>query len=68
MVHIAELSWTPVSHPSEVVEIGQEIAVQVLDIDLDRHRILLSLKQTTLGALRAELSGESIGRHRRTPA
>lgn len=67
MVHISELSWTSVSHPNEIVKIGQEITVQILDIDLDRNRVSLSLKQAALSALSAKLSGESVGRHRRAP-
>ena len=46
LIHISELSWTHVNHPSEVLEIGQDVKVQVLDIDRDRQRISLGLKQT----------------------
>ncbi|MFN2471760.1 MAG: 30S ribosomal protein S1 [Gaiellaceae bacterium] len=46
LIHISELSWTHVNHPSEVLEIGQEVKVKVLDIDRDRQRISLGLKQT----------------------
>ena len=46
LVHISELSWNHVNHPSEVVKVGQEIEVQVLDVDLNRERISLGLKQT----------------------
>jgi small subunit ribosomal protein S1 len=47
LVHISELSWSHVNHPSEVVQVGDEVNVQVLDVDLDRERISLGLKQTT---------------------
>lgn len=47
LVHISELSWNHVNHPSEVVKVGQEVEVQVLDVDLNRERISLGLKQTT---------------------
>ncbi len=47
LVHISELSWNHVNHPSEVVKVGQEIEVEVLDVDLNRERISLGLKQTT---------------------
>ena len=47
LVHISELSWSHVNHPSEVVKVGQEVEVQVLDVDLQRERISLGLKQTT---------------------
>jgi small subunit ribosomal protein S1 len=46
LIHISELSWSHVNHPSEVLEIGQEVSVKVLDIDRERQRISLGLKQT----------------------
>src|SRR5512136_2994111 len=46
LVHISELSWSHVNHPSEVVKVGDAVEVQVLDVDLDRERISLGLKQT----------------------
>ncbi len=46
LIHISELSWSHVNHPSEVLEIGQNVKVKVLDIDRDRQRISLGLKQT----------------------
>ena len=46
LVHISELSWSHVNHPSEVVSVGDKVSVQVLDVDLDRERISLGLKQT----------------------
>jgi small subunit ribosomal protein S1 len=46
LIHISELSWSHVNHPSEVLEIGDTVAVKVLDIDRDRQRISLGLKQT----------------------
>ena len=46
LVHISELSWNHVNHPSEVVKVGQEVEVEVLDVDLNRERISLGLKQT----------------------
>ncbi len=45
LLHITDMSWGRVSHPSEVVTIDQEIDVRVLDFDLDRERISLGLKQ-----------------------
>ena len=47
LVHISELSWNHVNHPSEVVKVGDEVEVEVLDVDLTRERISLGLKQTT---------------------
>jgi len=47
LLHLTDMSWGRVSHPSELVNIGEEIEVKVLDIDLDRERISLGLKQLT---------------------
>src|SRR6476660_202406 len=46
LIHISELSWSHVNHPSEVVAIGDDVRSKVLDIDRDRQRISLGLKQT----------------------
>jgi small subunit ribosomal protein S1 len=46
LIHISELSWSHVNHPSEILTIGDEVTVKVLDIDRDRQRISLGLKQT----------------------
>ena len=46
LVHVSELSWKHIDHPSEVVEVGQEVTVEVLDVDFDRERVSLSLKAT----------------------
>src|ERR671924_1316565 len=46
LIHISELSWSHVNHPSELLEIGQDVRVKVLDIDRERQRISLGLKQT----------------------
>jgi small subunit ribosomal protein S1 len=44
LVHISELDWSRVDHPSEVLEVGQELEVKVLDVDVERERISLSRK------------------------
>src|ERR1700742_4182384 len=46
LIHVSELSWKPVDPPSSVVAVGDEVDVRVLDVDLDRERISLSLKAT----------------------
>ncbi|HEV3400723.1 MAG TPA: 30S ribosomal protein S1 [Acidimicrobiales bacterium] len=46
LVHVSELSWKHVAHPSEVVQVGDEIEIEVLEVDLQRERISLSLKAT----------------------
>ena len=46
LVHVSELSWEHVDHPSKVVEVGQEVTVEVLEVDFERERVSLSLKTT----------------------
>ena len=46
LIHVSELSWKHVDHPSSVVTVGDEVDVEVLDVDLDKERISLSLKAT----------------------
>ena len=46
LVHVSELSWKHIDHASEVVEVGQEVTVEVLEIDNERERVSLSLKAT----------------------
>ena len=46
LVHVSELSWKHIEHASEVVEVGQEVTVEMLEVDLDRERVSLSLKAT----------------------
>jgi small subunit ribosomal protein S1 len=45
LVHISELAWFPVAHPSEVLKVGQQVDVKVLRIDKQRERVGLSLKR-----------------------
>ncbi len=46
LIHISELSWGHVNHPSEVLTVGQKVNVKVLSIERDRQRVSLGLKQT----------------------
>ncbi|MBQ1357062.1 MAG: 30S ribosomal protein S1 [Aeriscardovia sp.] len=46
LIHVSELSWKHIDHPSDVVKVGQKVTVEVLDIDVERERISLSLKAT----------------------
>jgi small subunit ribosomal protein S1 len=46
LIHVSELSWKHVDHPSSVVAVGDEVDVEVLDVDLSKERISLSLKAT----------------------
>ena len=45
LLHITDMSWGRINHPSEVVEVGQELEVFVLDVNLEKERISLGLKQ-----------------------
>jgi small subunit ribosomal protein S1 len=46
LVHVSELSWQHVSHPGEVVSVGDKVMIRVLEVDRDRERISLSIRQT----------------------
>lgn len=46
LIHVSELSWKHVDHPSSVVQVGDEVTVKVIDVDLSKERISLSLKAT----------------------
>ena len=61
LVHISELSWSHVNHPSEVVKVGQEVEVEVLDVDMSRERISLGLKQTTEDPWRTLVKNYPVG-------
>jgi small subunit ribosomal protein S1 len=45
LIHLSELSWNRVTHPSEVISVGDKVKVQVLSVDLDRKRIGLSMRR-----------------------
>ncbi len=45
LIHISELSWSHVDHPSEVLAVGDQVTVEILDVDLERERVSLSLKK-----------------------
>ena len=47
LIHLSELSWNRVTHPNEVVKVGERIKVQILSVDADRRRIGLSLRRLT---------------------
>jgi len=61
LVHVSELSWKHVDHPSSVVSVGDEIEVQVLEVDLDRERISLSLKATQQDPWQEFASSHKVG-------
>ncbi len=47
LLHITDMSWGRISHPNEMLELGQEVEVMILDIDYDKERVSLGLKQKT---------------------
>src|SRR5437764_99927 len=61
LVHVSELSWKHVDHPSSVVQVGDDVEVQVLDVDLDRERISLSLKATQQDPWQEFANGHQVG-------
>jgi small subunit ribosomal protein S1 len=61
LVHVSELSWKHVDHPSSVVQVGDEVEVQVLDVDLERERISLSLKATQQDPWQEFANGHEVG-------
>ncbi len=61
LIHVSELSWKHVDHPSSVVTVGDEVDVEVLEVDLDRERISLSLKATQQDPWQEFASGHRVG-------
>jgi len=61
LIHISELSWSHVNHPSEVLAIGDKVEVKVLDIDRDRQRISLGLKQTQADPWQSVIDNFDVG-------
>jgi small subunit ribosomal protein S1 len=61
LIHISELSWSHVNHPSEVLQIGEKVRVKVLDIDRDRQRISLGLKQTQADPWQSVIEAYDVG-------
>ena len=61
LIHVSELSWKHVDHPGSVVAVGDEVTVQVLEVDLGRERISLSLKATQQDPWQEFASGHRVG-------
>ncbi|MCP4227906.1 MAG: S1 RNA-binding domain-containing protein, partial [Actinomycetia bacterium] len=61
LIHVSELSWKHVDHPGSVVAVGDEVTVQVLEVDLSRERISLSLKATQQDPWQEFASGHRVG-------
>ena len=47
LLHITDMSWGRINHPTEMVKVGEELEVMILDVDLEKERISLGLKQQT---------------------
>ena len=61
LIHVSELAWEPVTHPSEIVQTGQELEVHVLKIDHETGRISLSLRRTQPDPWLAEVAAYQEG-------
>ncbi len=61
LIHVSELSWKHVDHPGAIVTVGDEVTVQVLDIDRSRERISLSLKATQQDPWQEFAEGHEVG-------
>jgi small subunit ribosomal protein S1 len=61
LIHVSELSWKHIDAPSQVVNVGDEVTVKVLEVDLDRERISLSLKATQQDPWQEFASGHQVG-------
>jgi small subunit ribosomal protein S1 len=61
LIHVSELSWKHIEHPNEVVTVGDEVDVEVLDVDYSKERISLSLKATQLDPWQVFAEGHAVG-------
>lgn len=64
LIHITELSWQPISHPSQILKVGDEVDVKIMSVDQEKQRIALSLKRTQpepwLGAVKSLTPGQIV--------
>lgn len=61
LVHLSELSWDRIQHPNEILEVGQEVKVKVINIDRDKKRIGLSLRALSDDPWRSRIDKFSVG-------
>ncbi|HAF68976.1 MAG TPA: 30S ribosomal protein S1, partial [Acidimicrobiaceae bacterium] len=61
LIHVSELSWKHVDHPNSVVTVGDEVDVEVLEVDRERERISLSLKATQQDPWQEFADGHKVG-------
>ncbi|MEU7962308.1 S1 RNA-binding domain-containing protein [Streptomyces sp. NPDC049097] len=65
MINVPELSWRPINFPTDVVSVGQEITAEILDVDLTRERVSLSLKalhEDPMQSLTGQIGRTIVGR------
>ncbi len=60
LIHVSELSWKHIDHPSQVVAVGDEVEVEVLDVDYSKERISLSLKATQMDPWQVFAEGHAV--------
>ena len=60
LIHVSELSWKHIDHPSQVVSVGDEVEVEVLDVDYSKERISLSLKATQMDPWQVFAEGHAV--------
>lgn len=61
LVHLSELSWERIQHPSEMLEVGQEVRVKVINVDREKKRIGLSIRQLAEDPWQSKISKFSVG-------
>lgn len=61
LVHLSELSWERIQHPSEILEVGQEVKVKVINVDREKKRIGLSLRALSDDPWRSQIEKFSVG-------
>lgn len=61
LVHLSEISWDRINHPSEVLKVGQEVKVKIISIDKDKHRIGLSIRQLANDPWSQQVSNLKVG-------
>jgi small subunit ribosomal protein S1 len=61
LVHLSELSWDRIQHPKEILEVGQEVQVKVINIDREKRRIGLSLRALQQDPWKARMEKYSVG-------
>ena len=61
LVHLSEISWERIKHPSEVLEVGQEVDVKIISVDRDKKRIGLSIRQLQKDPMAQRLTDYEVG-------